>query len=140
MLRLICMFLGCDLPIQLLQKLLSSDRFVDCFHLVQLIHVMNYKISYLNCVSWLVELCYFPVFSHLFLKHFPVISHLLSILQLFLIYFSLIFQLFLDFSLVSKVFLTCFSIVSWLFLSYVFTVLIFMPFATLIYFCWFPLI
>ena len=53
MLRLICIFLGCDLPIQLLLKSLSStyhDRLVDHFHSV-LIHVMNYKlcnILYLN--------------------------------------------------------------------------------------------
>ena len=38
MLRLICMFLGCDLPIQLQLKSLSSvfdDRLVDRFHHAQ---------------------------------------------------------------------------------------------------------
>ena len=39
MLRLVCLFLGCDLPIQLLLKLLSStynNRLVYCFHYVLL--------------------------------------------------------------------------------------------------------
>ena len=47
MLQLIWMFLGCDLPIQLLLKSLSSpynDRLIDRFHYVQ-INLANYKIS-----------------------------------------------------------------------------------------------
>ena len=51
MLRLVCIFLGCDLPIQLLLKFLSSgyddrlvdnDRLVNPFHHVQ-IHITNYE-------------------------------------------------------------------------------------------------
>ena len=48
MLRVICMFLGCDFPIQLLLILLSSaynDRLVDRFHYI-LNHVMNYEILF----------------------------------------------------------------------------------------------
>ena len=47
MLRLICMLLGCDLPIQLLLNLLHTyhDRLVDGFHLV-LIHITNYEIIF----------------------------------------------------------------------------------------------
>ena len=48
MLRLICIFLGCDLAIQLLPKSLSSpyeDRLVDHFHNV----MHNYKINITVC-------------------------------------------------------------------------------------------
>ena len=50
MLRLIYMFLGCDLPTELLLKLLSSaydERLIDHFHHV-LIHIMNYEINNIN--------------------------------------------------------------------------------------------
>ena len=45
-----------------------------------------------------------------FSKLFPSCISIIFIFQLFLIYFSLIFHLLLDFSLVSQVFLTCFLI------------------------------
>ena len=45
MLRFICVFLACDLPIQLLLNLLRTyhDRLVDGFHLI-LIPITNYEI------------------------------------------------------------------------------------------------
>ena len=50
MLRLVCVFLGCDLPIQLLLKSLASayhDRLVNHFHHA-LIYFMNYEIPYMR--------------------------------------------------------------------------------------------
>ena len=53
MLRLLCAFLGHDLPIQLLLKLLSStyngDRLIDHFHHVP-VHITNYK--YVTLCVW----------------------------------------------------------------------------------------
>ena len=71
---------------------------------------------------------YFSLISLKFPRYFSVISpfqlfltsHLLFTYFSLLTCFSLISQLFLDFSLASQVFLTCFSITSHLFLIYVF--------------------
>ena len=49
----ICKFLGCDLPIKLLIKSLSSilyDRLVDCFYHVK-IHIASYKIYNNLCLN-----------------------------------------------------------------------------------------